>query len=33
MCVNYENVNNGMIAQDCSRIEFHANRVTLGIEL
>ena len=33
VCVNYKNVNSEIIARDCSREEFRANRVTLGIEL
>ena len=31
--MNYKNVNNEIIAQDCSHKEFRMNRVTLDIEL
>ena len=33
MCVSYKNVNNEMIARDCSNRELRANRVTLRLGL
>ena len=33
VCVNYKNVNNEIIARDCSHKELRTNGVTLGIEL
>ena len=33
VCMNYKNVNNEIIARDCSHKELRANRVILGIEL
>ena len=33
MCVSYKNVNNEMIARDCSHRELRVNRVTLNLKL